>query len=51
MRIARAFTVAAGCLFGYVDGGHPIADCLDDFPSVARAQALDVLGAGISGPN
>ena len=30
-------------LFDYLAGGHPLAEFLDDFPSVAREQALTVL--------
>ena len=30
-------------LFDYLAGGHPLAEFLDDFPSVAREQAVAVL--------
>lgn len=30
-------------LFDYLAGGHPLADFLDDFPSVTREQAVAVL--------
>ena len=30
-------------LFDYLAGGHPLAEFLDDFPSVGREQALAVL--------
>lgn len=30
-------------LIDYLEGGHPLADFLDDFPSVTRAQAITAL--------
>ena len=30
-------------LFDYLAGGHPLAEFLDDFPSVSREQAVAVL--------
>ena len=30
-------------MFDYLAGGHPLADFLDDFPSVSREQAVAVL--------
>ena len=30
-------------LFDYLAGGHPLAEFLEDFPSVAREQAVAVL--------
>ena len=30
-------------LIDYVEGGHPLADFLNDFPSVSRAHAVAVL--------
>ncbi len=30
-------------LFDYLTGGHPLAEFLDDFPSVTREQAVSVL--------
>jgi uncharacterized protein (DUF433 family) len=30
-------------LFDYLAGGHPLADFLDDFPSVTREQAVAAL--------
>lgn len=31
-------------LVDYVEGGHPLADFLDDFPAVSREHAVAVLG-------
>ena len=30
-------------LIDYLEGGHPLAEFLDDFPSVSRAQAVAAL--------
>jgi uncharacterized protein (DUF433 family) len=30
-------------LLDYIEGGHPLADFLEDFPSVSRAQAIAAL--------
>jgi len=30
-------------LLDYLEGGHPLADFLDDFPTVSRAQAIAAL--------
>lgn len=30
-------------LLDYLEGGHPLADFLDDFPTVTRKQAVAVL--------
>jgi uncharacterized protein (DUF433 family) len=30
-------------LIDYIEGGHPLADFLDDFPTVSHAQAAAVL--------
>ena len=30
-------------LLDYIEGGHPLADFLDDFPSVSRTQAIAAL--------
>lgn len=30
-------------LIDYLAGGHPLADFLDDFPTVSREQALELL--------
>jgi uncharacterized protein (DUF433 family) len=30
-------------LFDYLDGGHPLADFLDDFPTVTEAQVHQLL--------
>jgi uncharacterized protein (DUF433 family) len=35
--------VLAQALFDYVEGGHTLDEFLADFPTVTRAQALDVL--------
>ena len=32
-------------LLDYIEGGHPLADFLEDFPSVSREQAIAALGA------
>ena len=31
-------------LFDYLDGGHPLADFLDDFPTVTAEQVHQLLG-------
>lgn len=31
-------------LMDYLEGGHPLDDFLDDFPSVTREQAIAALG-------
>jgi uncharacterized protein (DUF433 family) len=31
-------------LIDYIEAGHPLADFLDDFPSVSREQAIAALG-------
>lgn len=30
-------------LLDYIEGGHPLTDFLDDFPSVTREQAIEAL--------
>ena len=35
--------VPVKALVDYLAGGHPLADFLDDFPSVSREQAVAVL--------
>lgn len=35
--------VTVQTLFDYLDGGHPLADFLDDFPTVTEAQAHQLL--------
>lgn len=30
-------------LLDYIEGGHPLADFLDDFPTVSREQAIAAL--------
>jgi uncharacterized protein (DUF433 family) len=32
-------------LVDYIEGGHPLADFLDDFPTVSHAQAVAALSA------
>lgn len=34
-------------LFDYLDGGHPLADFLEDFPTVAAEQARQLLAEGV----
>lgn len=36
--------VPAQALLDYLEGGHPLADFLDDFPTVTRDQAIAALG-------
>lgn len=35
--------VPAQTLFDYLDGGHPLADFLEDFPTVTAGQAHQLL--------
>ena len=35
--------VPARALFDYLEGGHTLAEFLDDFPSVKRDQAIGIL--------
>jgi len=35
--------VPVRALFDYLDGGHPIADFLEDFPTVTEAQVHQLL--------
>ncbi len=35
--------VPVQALMDYIEGGHPLADFLDDFPTVSREQAIIVL--------
>ena len=35
--------VPAQTLLDYLEGGHPLADFLDDFPTVTEAQAIAAL--------
>ena len=35
--------VPVQALFDYLDGGYPLADFLDDFPTVTEAQAHQLL--------
>ena len=41
--VFRGTRVPVQALFDYVEGGHALADFLEDFPSVAREQAVAVL--------
>lgn len=36
--------VPVKALFDYLDGGHPLADFLEDFPTVSAEQAHQLLG-------
>ena len=36
--------VPAQALLDYLEGGHPLTDFLDDFPTVPRDQAIAALG-------
>lgn len=42
--VFRGTRVPLRALFDYLEGNHPLADFLDDFPSVSAAQAVAVLG-------
>ena len=35
--------VPVQALIDYIEGGHPLADFLDDFPTVSREQAVAAL--------
>lgn len=35
--------VPVQALIDYIEGGHPLVDFLDDFPTVSREQAIAVL--------
>ena len=35
--------VPVQALIDYIEGGHPLADFLDDFPTVSREQAIAAL--------
>jgi uncharacterized protein (DUF433 family) len=35
--------VPVQALIDYLEGGHPLTDFLDDFPTVSRAQAIAAL--------
>ena len=35
--------VPVQALIDYIEGGHPLADFLDDFPTVSREQAITAL--------
>ena len=38
--------VPARALIDYLEGGHPLDEFLDDFPSVSREQAIAALARG-----
>lgn len=41
--VFRGTRVPVRALLDYLEGGHPLADFLDDFPGVSRDQAVAVL--------
>ena len=41
--VFRGTRVPVKALLDYLEGGHPLSDFLDDFPTVSRAQAVEVL--------
>ena len=41
--VFRGTRVPVQALLDYVEGGHPLADFLDDFPTVTREQAVAVI--------
>ena len=42
--VFRGTRVPFQTLIDYIAAGHPLADFLDDFPSVSREQAIAALG-------
>lgn len=42
--VFRGTRVPFQTLIDYIEAGHPLADFLDDFPSVSREQAIAALG-------
>ena len=42
--VFRGTRVPFQSLIDYIEAGHPLADFLDDFPSVSREQAIAALG-------
>ena len=41
--VFRGTRVPVQTIIDYFAGGHPLAEFLDDFPTVSRAQALELL--------
>jgi uncharacterized protein (DUF433 family) len=41
--VFRGTRVPVKALLDYLEGGHPLPEFLDDFPSVSRDQAVEVL--------
>ena len=41
----RGTRVPVSTLFDYLEGGHPLAEFLDDFPTVKRTQAVAAIQA------
>ena len=41
--VFRGTRVPVKALLDYLEGGHPLAEFLEDFPTVTEAQALSVL--------
>jgi len=42
--VFRGTRVPVKALLDYLEGGHPLADFLEDFPTVTETQAVSVLG-------
>ena len=42
--VFRGTRVPVQTLLDYIEGGHPLDEFLDDFPTVTREQALTVIG-------
>jgi uncharacterized protein (DUF433 family) len=42
--VFRGTRVPFQTLMDYIEAGHPLADFLDDFPTVSREQAIAILG-------
>jgi uncharacterized protein (DUF433 family) len=42
--VFRGTRVPFQTLIDYIEAGHPLADFLDDFPSVSREQVIAALG-------
>jgi uncharacterized protein (DUF433 family) len=41
--VFRGTRVPVKALLDYLEGGHPLSEFLDDFPTVSRDQAVQVL--------
>ncbi len=41
--VFRGTRVPVKALLDYLEGGHPLSDFLEDFPTVSREQAVQVL--------